>query len=340
MKNRQGANTKNLVVIVGLILIAVAIFLVSISIGRFSIPLKDIVHVLSGQTSGVSKNILAVLVKVRIPRAIGALLVGMALSCSGAAYQSLFRNPMASPDILGAASGAACGAAIGLLFLWSDPAVQLVSFAFGIIAVFFTYTLSRIVGKGHSSIVLLLLVGMVISAFFTAIISMTKYFADIDNQLPSITFWLMGSLTNVKTENLAVVAPIILSGVFALNFKRWDLNLLSFGEDEARAMGLDVNRNRLLVIGLATLISSAAISICGLVGWVGLIIPHSARLISGSNYKSMLPVATLLGGIYMMLIDDIARNILSVEIPLGILTAIIGAPFFIYLLFKGHYFED
>lgn len=339
MKNRQAAKTRKLVFIIVLIVITVAVFLVSISIGRFSIAIKDIVHVLLGQTSGVPKNILAVLLNVRIPRTIGALLVGMALACSGAAYQSLFRNPMASPDILGAASGAACGASIGILLLWSDPAVQLISFAFGIMAVFFTYILSRIVGKGHSTI-MLILIGMVISSFFTAIISMTKYFADIDNQLPSITFWLMGGLTNVKMEDLKVVAPIILVGVLALNYKRWDLNILSFGDDEARAMGIDVHRTRLLIIVLSTFISSAAISICGLVGWVGLIIPHSARLISGSNYKTMLPVATLLGGIYLMLMDDIARNALPIEIPLGILTALIGAPFFIYLLFKGHYFED
>ena len=340
MKNRLGFDAKIFVLILGLIVFAVAVFLVSISIGRLSIPIKDIVHVIFGQTSGVSKNILAVLLKVRIPRTMGALLVGMALACSGASYQSLFQNPMASPDILGAASGAACGAALGLLLLWSDPAVQLISFVFGIMAVFFTYTLSRIVGKGRSTIILLLLIGMVISAFFTAIISMAKYFADIDNQLPSITFWLMGGLTNVKMADLKVVAPIILSGVMVLNIKRWDLNILSFGEEEAMAMGINVKRTRLLIIVLATFISSAAISICGLVGWVGLVIPHSARLISGSNYKNMLPVATLLGGIYMMLMDDIARNVLPVEIPLGILTAILGAPFFIYLLFKGHYFED
>lgn len=339
MKNRQQAKNNKLVLIILLIVITLAVFLISIAIGRFSIAIKDILHVLLGQTSGVSKNILAVLLNVRIPRAIGALLVGMALACAGAVYQSLFQNPMASPDILGAASGAACGASIGLLFLWSDPAVQLISFAFGIMAVFFTYVISRIVGKGHSTI-MLLLVGMVISALFTAIISMTKYFADVDNQLPSITFWLMGGLTNVKMEDLKVVAPIILGGVIALNFKGWDLNILSFGDEEAMAMGIDVARTRLLIIVLATFISSAAISICGLVGWVGLIIPHSARLISGSNYKTMLPVATLLGGIYMMLMDDLARNVLPVEIPLGILTAIIGGPFFIYLLFKGHYFED
>jgi iron complex transport system permease protein len=323
-----------------LIFITSAVFLISLAIGRFSIEVKDIIRVMLGQTSSNSKNIQAILLNVRIPRTIGALLVGMALACSGAAYQSTFQNPMASPNILGAASGAACGASIGILLNFSDLAVQLISFIFGILAVFLTYTISKIVGKGRSTIILLLLIGIVISALFAAIISITKYFADVDNQLPAITFWLMGGLTNVKLKDLKLVVPIILLGVAILNYIRWDLNIMSFGDDEGMAMGIDVNVKRIIIIALSTFVSSAAISISGLVGWVGIIIPHSARMISGSNYKDMLPIATLMGGIYLMVIDDIARNAFAVEIPLGILTAIIGAPFFIYLLFKCNYFEN
>lgn len=320
-----------------LVLLMAALFLISVSIGRYSISIPDILNVLLGQTEDMSKTIVSILINSRIPRAVGAMLVGMALSASGAAYQSVFRNPMATPDILGAASGAACGAAAGILLSLSDLGVQLTAFLMGLLAVFLTYTISKIVGRGQGTVIFLILVGMVVSALFNAVISITKYFADIDNQLPAITFWLMGGLTDLTRKDLIVVIPIILAGIILMNFLRWKLNLLSFSDEEAMAMGVDVQRMRRIIISIATFTCSAAISICGLVGWVGIVVPHCARLLVGPNYQRLLPVATLLGGIYMMLIDDLARTLLIVEIPLGILTALIGAPVFIYLLFSGDF---
>lgn len=331
---------KHRILVLLLFFILILAFLISISIGRFYIDIPSIVKVISGHREGISKNMTSILLNVRIPRAIAALLVGAALSCSGATYQSLFHNPLASPNVLGAVSGAACGAAIGILLSFTDLQVQVIAFLAGILAVFLTYTISKIVGKGQSMVIFLLLVGMVVSALFTSVISITKYFADVDDELPAITFWLMGGLTNLQTKQLRVVAPIIIVGVFLLNFFRWKLNLISFGDDEAKGMGLDVKKVRLLMIGLSTLISSAAISLCGMVGWVGIVIPHCGRILVGANYKAMLPVTTLLGAIYLLLIDDLARNLLMIEIPLGILTALCGAPFFIYLLFYGNFLKQ
>ncbi len=317
-----------------------ALFLASISIGRFMIPLPDAIGAVLGQTDEMSPKVAAILTNSRIPRAAGALLVGMALASSGAAYQSVFANPLATPDIMGATSGAACGAALGLLFLLPDLGVQATAFGSGILAVTLTMVIGRAVGRGQDMTLYLVLVGMVVSALFKSVISITKYVADVDNTLPAITFWLMGSLSGVTKEQLLPVVPIILGSVVALNGLRWKLNLLSFGHDEALAMGLNVKRTRRTVIFFSTLAASAAISLCGLVGWVGILVPHAARLLVGPNYRALMPVATLLGGCYLILVDLIARSALKVEVPLGILTALIGAPFFVYLVFRSGAFTS
>lgn len=326
------------IIIIGLLIITTAlIFIYSISSGRFSIDFKDVINVIFGHTEGISKNIQAIILNSRIPRGMGAFIVGMALSCSGATYQSMFQNPMASPDILGAASGAGFGAAIALLLNFTDFWVQVTSFVFGIVAVILTYFISKVVSKGYQSLIILLLVGIVVSALFDAMISMTKYFADVDNQLPAITFWLMGGLSNITMDQVMYILPIILIGIVFIHFMSWHLNVMSFGDEEAMALGINVRLKRMLIITFSTLICSAAISICGLIGWVGIVIPHIARMLAGSNYSKMLPIATLLGGIYMMIIDDMARNLFRVEVPLGILTALVGAPFFVFLIFKKRY---
>lgn len=326
---------KNRISILLLVIGVVAIFLISVSTGRYKIGIMDIIKVILGQQDGISKNIISILLHARIPRATAALLVGMALSGSGAAYQSLFQNPMASPDILGATSGAACGAAVAILLSFTNFGVQMTAFGTGILAVAITYHVSKIVGKGKSTMIYMILIGMVVSSLFTSIVSIVKYFADVDNQLPEITFWLLGGLSSVTNAEVKVVAPIILIGIAALYYARWKLNLISFGDEEAMAMGVDTVKTRFFFIVLSTMVSSAAISICGLVGWVGVIIPHCARMMVGADYKKMFPVSILLGGVFMMLMDDIARDLFPVEIPLGILTALIGAPFFIMLLFRS-----
>lgn len=344
MRLRRGfsarANVRYRILITTLTVALIVTFVFSISIGRFSIPADQIIAVLLGQQEGISLNIVSVLVNSRIPRAIAAVFSGMALASAGAAYQGVFQNPLAAPDVLGAASGSACGAALAILAGFTDIGVQMCAFVMGLASVALTYLVSKIVGNKGSMIVYLVLVGMVISAFFDSGISIAKTFADVDDTLPAITFWLMGGLTNVTQKSVAIMAPIIAVGVIALIFIRWKLNLISFDDNEAASMGMNVKAMRLLVVCLATLISSAAVSTCGLVGWVGIIIPHCARLLVGANYLKMLPVTTLLGGIFLLVIDDIARNLLQIEIPLGILTALIGAPLFLWLLFKSRLFAE
>ena len=315
----------------------IALFLVSVCVGRYQIPVSDAVSVLFHQTDSLSTTVVSIVGNSRIPRAFAALLVGMALAASGVSYQSVFTNPMAAPDVLGAASGSACGAALGILLSSYDFVVQLMAFAFGLMAVLLTLSVSRIVSKGKSTVIYLILVGIVVTALFKSAISIVKYFADVDNTLPAITFWLMGGLTNVTNEQLYLTAPIILICLLLTFFMRWELNLLSFGDEEAMAMGVNVRAARVRIILTATFMSSAAISICGLIGWVGIAVPHICRFVVGANTRYLLPVATLFGGIFVLIIDLIARMMLTVEIPLGILTAVVGAPVFLWILFRGDF---
>ena len=314
-----------------------ALFLASVCIGRYRIPLGSALGVLLGRTEGLPATVVSIVGNSRIPRAAAALLVGMAMSAAGVSYQSVFSNPMAAPDILGAASGSACGAALGLLLSNSDPVVQLMAFVFGLGAVSLTLTVSRVISKGKSTVIYLILVGMVVSALFKSGISLVKYFADVENTLPAITFWLMGGLTNVTRGMLLFAGPLIVICLIAVFLMRWDMNLLSFGDEEAMAMGLNVRAARVRIILVATLMSSAAISLSGLIGWVGIAAPHICRLVIGANNRHLLPVSTLFGGIFVLVIDLIARMMLKVEIPLGILTAIVGAPIFLWILFQGDF---
>jgi iron complex transport system permease protein len=318
---------------------AAVVFVLSVASGRYHIPLTDILAVLFGRSAG-SPRIAAIIRNVRLPRSAAALLAGMGLSGSGAAYQSLFRNPLASPDMLGAVAGASFGAALGFLFNQGDVVVQLFAFCGGIAAVGLTAALSRVMDRNQGGIIMLLLSGMVTGAFFSALVSLVKYFADLDNQLPAITFWLMGGLAGVRPSSVIAAGIVILASVAALSFRRWNLNILSLDDDESQSLGLSPRRERGIIIVLSTLMCSASVTLCGPVGWVGLLVPHAARIIAGSNYRVLLPVVLLSGGIYLLLMDDLARNAASVEIPLGLLTAMMGAPVFILLLFQGNYFRD
>lgn len=328
---------KNRVAEAVLVAACAVLFLASVCVGRFPIPLNEALGVLLGRTEGLPVTIVSIVANSRIPRAAAALLVGMALSAAGVSYQSVFTNPMAAPDILGAASGSACGAALGILLSDSDLVMQLMAFGFGLGAVLLTLTISKVISKGKSTVIYLILVGMVVSALFKSGISLVKYFADVENTLPAITFWLMGGLTNIKNEQLCFAAPIIIICLVAIFFMRWELNLLSFGDDEAMAMGVNVRAARIRIIIISTLMSSAAISLCGLIGWVGIAAPHICRIVIGANNRHLLPAATLFGGVFVLVIDLIARTALMVEIPLGILTSIVGAPIFLWILFRGNF---
>jgi iron complex transport system permease protein len=317
-----------------------AVFLFSLSTGRYTVTPGEILAFISGRGGGLSPRVAAILANIRLPRTCGALLAGVGLASSGAAYQSLFRNPLAAPDLLGAVAGASFGAALGILLNRGEGAVQAFAFCGGLAAVSLTWIAAALTGRERRGIITLVLIGMVVGGLFSALVSVVKYFADVDSQLPAMTFWLMGGLAGLSPRRAASAGLVILPCTALLLRKRWALNLLSFDDDESRSMGLSLKRERGIIILLSTLLCSAAVSLCGPVGWAGLLVPHAARMISGANYQRLLPLTVLLGGIYMMLIDIAARNAARVEIPLGVLTALIGAPFFIVLLFRGNYFKE
>lgn len=326
-------------VLVALFVMLVAVFLWSFTVGRYAIPLTDLLTVffrkLFGLSATWSSTLETVLFNIRIPRIIVALIIGAALSASGAAYQGLFRNPMVSPDILGAAAGAGFGAAMAILHSAGSITIQLVAFICGILAVTTTYFVSRIISKGHNSVLVLVLTGMVVTSLFSAFISLAKYTADPNNKLPEITFWLLGGLASITAKNIKLILIPFIIGIIPMFLFRYKLNALSFGDEEAQALGVDTKKMRFIYIFSATLLTASSVATGGMIGWVGLVIPHLARMLVGPNYKYMLPASVMLGGAYLLLIDDLSRTLFMVEIPLSILTAIIGAPFFIYLLFKG-----
>lgn len=330
----KGKNTTLIILLVVLIMVV----LFSFTIGRYSVTLSQLFEILNykifGGTTNLAQSVETVIFKVRIPRILLAVLIGASLAIAGVVYQGLFKNPMVSPDILGASSGAGYGAAIAILLSFNSAEIQISAFMFGLAAVAITIIISKYIGKSNNNILALVLTGMVVNTLFSSFISITKYLADTDDKLPAITFWLMGGLSSVSLKDLLIIIFPFLVGIIPLLLIRWKLNVLSFGEEEAQGMGVDTGKIRVLTIFCSTLLTASAVSIGGMIGWIGLIIPHIARLIVGPNYKVLLPASALIGGIFLLIVDDIARCLLSVEIPIGILTSIIGAPFFLYLLFK------
>lgn len=337
--NDNGYNVNNNMVMTVLIIMLIILFLLSFNIGQYSVSLTELIKIFFGKLLNLpvswDATVETALFNVRIPRIITAILIGAALATSGAAYQGMFKNPMVSPDVLGVSAGSGFGAALGILMSWNILYIQLSSFLLGMFAVFLTYSIGRLLSRNENTILILILTGMVVSTLFSSFISIAKYVADPETKLPAITFWLMGSLSAIrKKDTVILIFPFIL-GVLPLLGVRWRLNLLSFGEEEAQAMGINTNKIRLIIIVCSTLLTSSSVSICGIIGWIGLIIPHIARFVVGSNYKILLPVSMVSGGIFLLLVDDIARSVLIKEVPLGILTSLIGAPLFFYLLIKS-----
>ena len=322
---------KRRLLLTGLLVLVVVLCLLSLSVGRYPLPISDIIGFIFGQKT-VDEHTALLLTEVRLPRILAALLVGGALSVSGVAYQGMFKNPLISPDILGVSSGAGFGAALAILLSWSMLGIQLSAFAFGLAAVLIALALSKRISGVHSQALVLLLSGIITGAMFGAFISLTKYIADAEYKLPDITFWLMGSLTNVTATQVFTIAPIVLLAVLPLYFSSWRLNVLSFGEDEAHTMGIQVQRLRLVVILSATLLTATVVSITGLIGWIGLVVPHIARFIIGSDNRYLLPTAFMLGSSFLIVIDLLSRTLSALEIPLGIIASIIGAPIFFFVL--------
>ena len=275
----------------------------------------------------------AVVLNVRLPRILTASLIGAALSVAGVSYQGMFRNPMVSPDLLGASTGAGFGAALGLLFGLGYGAITGLSFGFGLLAVLLAYLISR-VSKIQTTLAMVL-AGVMISSLFTSGTSFIKLVADPTDQLPAITYWLMGSLTSIKARDVQFAALPILVGLIPLWLLRWRVNLLTVSEAEARSMGVDTTRLRVVVVLCATLMTAGSVAISGMIGWVGLVIPHFGRMIFGQDYRRLLPASSLLGATFLMVVDNLARTITTSEIPLGILTSFVGAPVFLYLILSG-----
>ena len=280
------------------------------------------------QTWGASEQVVGF--RIRLPRLIAAMLIGGGLAIAGASFQGLFRNPLVSPDILGVSAGAGFGAAIGILLSGNPWVIQVSAFFFGILAVAVTYGIGRAVGKG--STLVLVLGGIIVGSLFSAFISLTKYVADPYDTLPAIVFWLMGSLSTVSNADVIAVAPPIFLGALCLYLVRWRINLLAVGEEEARALGVDTKRMTVVLIIASTVITASAVCISGIIGWVGLVVPHIGRMLVGPDFRKLIPVSAILGASFLLVVDDIARTLTAAEIPLGILTSLIGAPFFAYLL--------
>lgn len=305
----------------------------SLFVGRYDVGVDDVHRALAGlvpTTAQTPDAAVSVVQQIRLPRALLALCVGAGLSIAGAAYQGLFRNPLVSPDALGATAAAAFGAALALLWGAGPATVQLLAFAFGVVGVGVTWLLARSVRS--PSILMLILSGVVVAAFFGALLGAVKYVADPDSRLPAITYWLLGSLNGATWSSLAFVVPPITVGAALLWLLRWQLNVLAMGDDEARSLGVRTGLVRGLAIVATTLVTAAAVSACGIVGWIGLVVPHLARMLVGPDHRRLLPVALCLGASFLLVIDALARTLTPGEIPVGVLTAIVGAPFCAWLL--------
>lgn len=326
---------KSFVVILIFLLFLTAFF--ALFLGRYSVSPKTVCTILFNKLIGVelSTKEASIVLGVRIPRMLLTILVGGGLAISGATFQGIFQNPLVSPDVLGVSSGAAFGAALGILISGNSNVVIFTAMIFGLIGVFFTYSLSKI--DKTTSTLSLVLSGMIISALFNALVSLVKYTADPDTKLPEITYWLMGSFSNASYNNIKLVFLPILVGSIVLFALRYKVNILSLGDEEAYALGINPQNTRLIIIIAAAVTTASCITVCGIVGWVGLIIPHISRMLVGVDHNRVIPASAILGAIFMIIIDVVARSAMAAEIPVGILTALIGAPFFavIFKRFKG-----
>jgi iron complex transport system permease protein len=331
--SKSGGDTSG---IMGAVIMAAPIVaaLVCIGVGRYSISVRDTIYVLCSPFTGseIDGTAGTVIFNVRLPRILQALLVGGGLAVAGASFQALFSNPLATPDTLGVATGASFGAVLALLFHANALTVQFSAMGFGFLALFATTFISRQDGK--NSVIMVVLAGIVVSALFQALLSLVQYVANPEDTLPTITYWLLGSMAKASYRGLASGLPLIAGGTALMFLLRWRLNVLSLQEDEAKSMGINVRNTRLAVMTAATMVTAAAISLCGQVGWIGLLVPHMSRMLYGSDNRLVIPASISLGGALMVLIDTAARSAMAAEIPVSILTALFGAPFFVFLLRK------
>lgn len=305
--------------------------LIALCLGQYTIALQDVIKVLTLQKVDLV-NAETVIFNIRIPRILVSLIVGSGLATAGASFQALFSNPLATPDTLGCANGASFGAALGILLGLNALGIQISALIFGILAVVLVFVFTRY--RHANQIMMIILGGMVVSSLFSALVSLIKYVADPNDVLPVITFWLMGSFSNSTIRSLYTGVPMIVLGMMILYLMRYRMNALSLKEEEAASLGINVRQNRMIVIVASSLITASVVSMCGVVGWVGLLIPHISRMLFGNNHTKVIPGCIVFGALFMLIIDTIARCMYQAEIPVSILTAIIGAPVFLLLLRK------
>lgn len=316
-----------------LIILPFATALIALGIGRMQISPGEVIDVLRTRLTGGQYSQMSVektIMQLRLPRIVLAALVGAGLSVSGCAFQSLFANPLATPDTLGVASGASFGAALGILLGLDLVGVQFTGMLMGGVAVTLTWLAGS--GKDRGGLSYIVLSGIMIGSLFSALVSLLKFVADEESQLPAITYWLMGGLDKASFRTLSYGAPVIIAGVVIFFLIRWRMNLLPLTDDEAKASGVNIRALRTVTVITATVITASCVSMCGQVGWVGLLIPHMCRMIFGNNHLSIIPASVSLGAVFMIAVDTAARSISAAEIPVSILTAVIGAPFFIMLM--------
>ena len=322
--------------VLGVLLVVVV--LGSICMGRFPVEVGEVVQIIGARLGlaawdGLDPAATTAVLEVRLPRILVCAGVGAALSVAGAAYQGVFQNPMVSQDVMGASSGAAFGAALAILLALGAKGVTLSAFLFGVLAVAISYSVSRV--SRSNPILALILAGMVVSALFSSGTSTIKLVADTEEALPAITYWLMGSMASIREGDVLPTLALILAGVLPVFLLRWRINILATGEDEARSLGMNTNAMRLAVIGCATFLTAVCVSVSGLIGWVGLVIPHFCRMMFGHDYRRVIPASLLMGASFLVVVDDLARMLVTSEIPIGILTSFVGAPIFIWLIAKG-----
>ncbi|RVU20322.1 FecCD family ABC transporter permease [Methylobacterium oryzihabitans] len=308
------------------------------AVGRYPVAPGDAARVLLAKLTGgpasVPPAVEAVVLQIRGPRIAAAILVGSALAAAGAAFQGLFRNPLVSPDILGASSGAALGAVLGIWLSLGVLGIELLAFAGGLAAVAAVYAIGTALGR-RDPVLVLVLAGIVVGSLLGAGIGLMKFLADPYNQLPAMTFWLLGSLSAMHAADLVpLLVPVVL-GTGLLLLLRWRLDVLSLPDEEARSLGLATGRLRLAIVAAATLVTAASVAAAGIVGWIGLVVPHLARFLVGPGFGRLLPVSALLGGATLLVIDTLARTLAPVEVPLGVLTALVGTPLFLVLLVRA-----
>ena len=321
----------------GILLVLPVTMLISLGLGKYPVSLREIVvffcqrwfgaAYLTSERMSILKN---VLMEIRLPRIFAASLIGAALSVSGAAYQAMFINPLVSPSLLGVLGGASFGAALGIVYLKSWYAIQMATFVGGMAAVMVAIGIARIYRVNTT--IMLVLGGIISGALFTSLLELVKYLADPYNQLPTIVYWLMGSLSQTDRDMVAKTGVLICLGLVILIFSSRQLNVLSMGDEEAKAMGVNVQKVRLVVIVCATVISALTVVIAGTIAWVGLIVPHFTRMITGPDNGRLLPVAAIFGAVYLVMVDDICRLAFSFELPIGIVTALVGIPCFAFVL--------